>query len=136
MTRLTLFYDGRCPLCVAEMTRLASLDQAAELAFENINAADFSRRFPAIDPVAANRVLHGWDENQQLLLGLDVSCQAWQIVGHHRWMAALRWPLLRPLADLGYRFFARHRYFFSRLFSGQARCDDHCSKPNVDPLKR
>lgn len=135
MTRLTLFYDGRCPLCVAEMARLASLDRHGALAFEDINAADFSRRFPTIDPVAANRVLHGWDENQQLLLGLDVSCRAWQVVGHHRWMAALRWPLLRPLADVGYRIFARNRYFFSRLLSGQARCDDHCSKPNVNQLK-
>ena len=127
MTRLTLFYDGRCPLCVAEMTRLAALDGRRALAFEDINGEDFSRRYPSIDPVAANRVLHGWDENGSLLLGLDVSCRAWQLVGKHRWMAALRWPLIRPLADLGYRVFARHRYFFSRLFTGQPRCAERCA---------
>ncbi len=126
MTRLTLFYDGRCPLCVAEMSRLAKLDQRRQLAFEDINAADFSARYPAIDPLHANRVLHGWDENQNLLFGLDVSCRAWQLVGHHRWMAALRWPIIRPLADIAYRLFARHRYRFSRLLTGQSRCASHC----------
>lgn len=127
MTRLTLFYDGRCPLCVAEMARLASLDNTRALVFEDINAEDFTDRYHSIDPAKANQVLHGWDENQSLLLGLDVSCRAWKLVGKHRWMAALRWPLIRPIADLGYRLFARHRYFFSRLLTGQPRCDDRCA---------
>lgn len=129
MTTLTLFYDGRCPLCVAEMRRLATLDHRAQLRFEDIQQADFSDRYPQIDTDAANRILHGLRGDGEMLFGLDVSCLAWQLVGHHRWMAILRWPLIRPLADLGYRLFARHRYRLSAWLTGQARCEGHCSNP-------
>ena len=126
MTSLTLFYDGRCPLCVAEMRRLAELDTGARLAFEDINDADFSVRHPHIDIVAANQVLHGQTNTGEMLYGLDVSCQAWKAVGRHRWMAILRWPLIRGLADAGYRLFARHRYRISRYLTGRPRCTGYC----------
>lgn len=127
MTSLTLFYDGRCPLCVAEMRRLASLDGGRRLIFEDIHHPGFAARFPHINPDAANRILHGQTDSGELLFGLDVSCQAWRMVGKHRWMAMLRWPLIRPIADLGYRLFARHRYQISRWLTGQPRCQDHCT---------
>ncbi|MBO6751494.1 MULTISPECIES: thiol-disulfide oxidoreductase DCC family protein [Spongiibacter] len=126
MTSLTLFYDGRCPLCVAEMRRLAELDSGARLIFEDINHADFSDRYPHIDPIAANRILHGQTNTGEMLYGLDVSCLAWKVVGKHRWMAALRWPVIRWFADIGYRWFARHRYTLSRYLTGQPRCTSHC----------
>jgi len=49
MTQLTIFFDGGCPLCAAEMDHLVRLNTEAKLAFENIYARDFSQRFPQID---------------------------------------------------------------------------------------
>lgn len=129
---LTVFYDGSCPLCVAEMDQLRALNTQNHLRFENILAPDFSKRYPAIDPAAASNILHGMlrendTDNERLLLGLDVTHKAWSLVGKKRWIAVLRWPVIRWFADRAYLFFARNRYRLSFLFTGKSRCEP-CSK--------
>ena len=58
-----------------------------------------------------------------MIFGLDVSVQAWRIVGRHRWLGILRAPGIRIIADLAYRFFARYRSLFSLLFTGRLKCE-------------
>ncbi|MGB2287813.1 MAG: DCC1-like thiol-disulfide oxidoreductase family protein, partial [Porticoccaceae bacterium] len=53
----------------------------------------------------------------------DVTYRAWVLVGKRKWVAVLRWPLIKGFADIGYLFFARNRYTISRLLTGQSRCD-------------
>ena len=113
--KLTIFYDSHCPLCSAEINQLRLLDDRGRLVFEDLHAPDFMRRFPYIDPVNANRILHGQLEDGRMLYGLDVTCRAWAAVGKHRWLAVLRWPVIRWIADLVYLFFARHRNTISKL---------------------
>lgn len=120
---LTIFYDGGCPLCVAEMQHLHRLDLQSKLGFENIYAKDFTVRFPHIDQQQADRRLHGQAADGTMLFGLDVTYQAWALVGKRQWVAVLRWPVVKQLADIGYLFFARYRYSISRLVTGQSRCE-------------
>ncbi|MEX2470084.1 MAG: DUF393 domain-containing protein, partial [Pseudohongiellaceae bacterium] len=120
--------DGHCPLCVAEMRQLARLDTHARLRFEDIKAIDFGVRYPEIDTAAVDAVLHGRFADGTLIFGLDVTRWAWSCVGRKPWLALLRWPLIRPLADRVYRLFARHRYRISGLLTGQRRCDS-CPLP-------
>ncbi|HEY9151202.1 MAG: DUF393 domain-containing protein [Gammaproteobacteria bacterium] len=127
--RLTIFYDGGCPLCMAEMRQLQASDREGKLAFVNLHDVDFSERYPHIDPVRADRVLHGQLESGELLHGLDVTCLAWSLVGKHKWLSVLRWPILRPLSDLTYRLFARYRHGISRLLTGKPRCTS-CTLPD------
>ncbi|PSU09393.1 DUF393 domain-containing protein [Photobacterium ganghwense] len=119
---LTLFYDGFCPLCVAEMQRLHHADQLQRLCLEDIQQDGFGTRYPDIDPVKAREILHGKTANGQLLLGLDATYAAWSLVGQKRWIGLLRLPVIRLLADAGYRFFAQHRYRFSYLLTGRSYC--------------
>ncbi|GAB3090907.1 DUF393 domain-containing protein [Aestuariicella hydrocarbonica] len=131
MKTLTLFYDSRCPLCALEMQALAARDTQQKLQLVDIWQPGFADRYPAIDPAAANRLLHALDERGNLLLGLDVTARAWSLVGitRYNW---LRWPLIKPVADVGYRLFARHRYSLSRLLTGKARlCDSDQCKPGA-----
>lgn len=128
--KLTLFYDSCCPLCVAEMERLQALDHDNNLSFEPIDAPDFSVRFPQIDVEAADRILHAQYSDGRMLYGLDVTHQAWSLVGRHRWLKILRWPIVRWFADLAYLIFARHRYTFSYLLTGNRRCAS-CSIPGT-----
>lgn len=121
---LTIYYDGRCPLCAAEMKQLSEFDAAGRLALEDINARDFHDRFPHIDPVEADRYLHGEYASGEMVYGLDVTQQAWAIVGHHRWLKLLRLPVIRWFADIGYLLFARYRSQISYVLTGSARCDD------------
>ena len=114
--KLTIFYDSHCPLCNAEINQLRSLDVSGKLLFEDLHNPDFIKRFPYIDPVQANRILHGQLENGQMIFGLDVTCRAWAAVGKYRWLAVLRWPVIGWIADFFYLFFARYRNVISKFF--------------------
>ncbi len=132
MTELTIFYDGGCPLCVAEMRHLDRLNSEAKIAFENIYEADFCVRYPQIDLQSADHILHGQLADGAMIYGLDVTYNAWALVGRRKWVAVLRWPLIKQCADLGYRFFAKYRYGISRLLTGQDRCET-CSIERARP---
>ncbi|TQV73165.1 DUF393 domain-containing protein [Aliikangiella marina] len=123
LPQLTIYYDSYCPLCVKEMLQLSELDKQHALDFVDINAPDFSKQHPDIDKEKANAILHGKTQNGELLLGLDVTCAAWRAVDKHRWLSLLRWPIIKVIADMGYRFFARNRYWLSYVLTGQSRCE-------------
>ena len=123
---LTLFFDSTCPLCAAEMRQLAELDSESRLQFEDIYAEDFQSRFPHIDPVAADRFLHAEYADGTMVYSLDVTYAAWSAVNKKKWLAVLRWPVIRWFADIGYRVFARNRYTISYLLTGTKRCE-RCS---------
>ena len=131
--QLTIFYDSQCPLCLAEMQQLKDYDDLGRLNFVNLNTVDFSQRYPHIDPDHANRILHGQLETGEILLGLDVTYRAWSLVGKHKWLALLRWPIIRRLADGLYLLFARYRYGISYLLTGQSRCTGNCALDNPKP---
>ncbi len=128
---LTLFIDSHCPLCAAEVEQLQSLDTAGRLRFVDIHHADFAADWPHIDADEADRRLHAQRDDGSMLYGLDVSAEAWSMVGKHRWLRLLRLPVIRVLSDLAYRVFARYRYAISYLLTGQARCDT-CRIPAGD----
>lgn len=117
--KLKIFYDGFCPLCSVEINQLRTYDSNNQLSFEDIHAPDFVKRYPYIDQVKANRILHGQLNDGEMIYGLDVTCLAWKTVGKHRWLSILRWPVIRWFADLAYLFFARHRNSISSLLSGK-----------------
>ncbi len=124
--QLTIFYDSTCPLCVSEMQQLRALDSQSQgpdrIAFADIHEEGFRDCYPEIDPQQADRILHGQLADETLLLGLDVTCCAWQLVGRKPWLKVLRWPILRLLADGAYWLFAGNRYRLSWLLTGRRRC--------------
>ncbi|GAL35482.1 cell division inhibitor [Vibrio maritimus] len=122
-TSLTLFYDGHCPLCVKEMTALKKHDTDNVIQLVDIFSETFED-YPDIDQKAASERLHAYDENGVLWEGLDVTYQAWRLVGRGHYYAFTRWPLLRPICDWCYLKFARHRYTVSGLLTGKKRCDN------------
>ena len=121
--RLTLFFDSTCPLCVAEMQALQSLNSSNLLLFEDIHSDQFCERFPDISQTEASNMFHGRYENGDMIFGLDVSVQAWNIVGKHRWLGILRAPGIRLISDMAYRFFARYRSLISLLLTGRRKCE-------------
>lgn len=127
MHQLTIFFDGNCPLCAREINALRARDIKQRLKFENIYAADFIYRYPYIDVVKADRALHGQLADGSMIYGLDVTAKAWAMVGAHRWIQILRWPVIRWFADFGYRLFAGLRHPLGRLMGRDKSCDnDQC----------
>lgn len=126
---LRVYYDGLCPMCLTEIKHLRRLDREQRLDLQDIRAADFTARFPHIDPVVADRVLHGELADGTLIFGLDVSCLAWKLLGKGHWFGFLRWPLIRIFADAGYKVFARYRHHIASWFFAAPVCDDkQCRK--------
>ena len=122
MMTLTIFYDSLCPLCMTEMKLLESNNQYKRLKLIDLHDDNFNKQFPYINKSKAMNILHGELDNGELLLGLDVTCTAWTLVGKHKWLMILRWPIIRILADATYLFFARYRSQISHLLTGKKLC--------------
>lgn len=122
MTKLTVFYDGTCPLCAKEMSALRQRDTKQQIKIINIYSDAFAD-YPQIDPEQANTILHALNQKGELLLGLDVTHRAWQLVGRGWLYAPLRWRIVKPVADWLYLNFAKNRYRVSYLLTGKSRCN-------------
>lgn len=112
----TLYYDGACPLCSAEMDRLSTLSDAG-LELVDIHTAS-SETLPA-SRESLLKVLHLRRQNGEVLRGVEANVLAWQ---HTRWgilFRWMRWPVIASIADFVYIKWAHRRY--QRLYLGNTR---------------
>lgn len=109
---LTIFYDGNCPLCLAEMQHLKKYDSRNQIVLINIHQDDFTAQYPDITFENAMKILHATYQDR-LLLGLEVTHRAWTTVGKGIWVAPLNWPIIKNIAHLVYLFFAQYRHQIS-----------------------
>lgn len=108
--RFTIFIDGECPLCRHEASLLRRLDRGrGRLQLIDIAAPEF-------DPSPYGRTMdelmgtiHGVREDGALVTGMEVFRRAYAAVGWGWVLAPSGWPILRPIFDRLYRWFARHR---------------------------
>ena len=130
---LTLYYDGRCPFCIAAMRRLRQWDTAGRLAFTDIAAPGFDPAPLGADLAALNRELVARTGDGALLIGIDAMLAAYTLAGRGWMVWPLRVRILRPGLARAYRWFARHRYTVSRrLGMRPVACDDGvCSTRNL-----
>jgi predicted DCC family thiol-disulfide oxidoreductase YuxK len=102
----TLYFDGACPLCSAEIDRLQKASDGS-LRTLDIHTLSPDER---VDVDEFLKTLHYVSPDGDVLLGLDANVAAWQ---HTRWGFAfrwLRWPLVRSIASGVYDAWARWRY--------------------------
>jgi predicted DCC family thiol-disulfide oxidoreductase YuxK len=94
----TLFYDGQCPICNAEITRLeAAVDE--ELICVDIHSVAST----PVDRQTLFSQLHLLRSDGELLVGLEANVAAWQ---HTKWRVLasfLLWPVIRWFAELAYQ---------------------------------
>jgi predicted DCC family thiol-disulfide oxidoreductase YuxK len=134
---LTLYFDGHCPFCTAEMGRLRKWNKAGRLAFVDISVVDFDPVPLGVDMAALDRELHSRTADGRLLVGIDSMLAAYTLVGRAWLVFPLRVRWLRPLLAWLYRGFARHRYRFSRWlgYKPVARCEHDVCQP-LNPFFR
>lgn len=121
---MIIFYDGNCPLCNTEMQHLRRADASNKIALEDLNAEDFSQRFPHIDINKAMNILHAQTSTGEVIYGLDVTYLAWRTVGKYPWLKIIRLPIIRFFADHAYTFFAKYRHPISRFLMPNAQCSN------------
>lgn len=115
---LTLYYDGNCSLCRAQMSRLRTLDHGRRLAFTDIRAPEFSVQETGVSLEALGTEIHARTADGRMLAGLDTVVAAYSAVGRGWMVAPLRLRILRPLFAALYRSLARNRYRLSACADG------------------
>jgi predicted DCC family thiol-disulfide oxidoreductase YuxK len=140
--QLTIFYDGHCPMCMAEMQHLKRHDAHNLIDLVSVHQGDFVTEYPQIDFNYAMKVLHGSYQGRTLL-GLEVTHRAWTLVGKGFWVAPLNWPVIKSIAHGVYLIVAHYRHPISRYLSrtfgiGKENCQSGTcdSKPVVHDHQR
>ena len=106
-----LYYDGQCPLCSIEMRHLQQHKRDSLTLTDIHQAADLNQETKRD---YLNR-LHLRKPDGEMLSGLDASVYAWQQTRFGFLWSWLRWPLIKPVADIIYEKWAKSR--FDRLYS-------------------
>ena len=111
---LTLYYDGQCPLCVAEIEFLQSRSTKDQLAFVDVTQTGFEAAGHHISCEAAMAQIHGRTADGQVLVGVPVFATAYRLaqLPFLAWLLSRRW--LMPLLQPAYVLFAKHRQAISK----------------------
>ncbi len=120
LEKLTLFYDGACPLCQAEILFLENRNVLGLLNFVDIHSRDFNPNEAGISCNQALASMYAQYESGQLIQGVEVFTQAYLRAN----LPFLSWifsrSYLRPILDSSYCFFAKFRHQISKIFGPSA----------------
>jgi predicted DCC family thiol-disulfide oxidoreductase YuxK len=120
LEKLTLFYDGACPLCQAEILFLSGRNQANLLDFVDINSAQFDPQKVGVSCEAALAAMYGQFASGKLIQGVSVFPAAYLRANLPRlaWFFSIK--SLQPFLKLAYLFFAKNRHAISSLLGPTA----------------
>jgi len=112
---LTVYFDGLCVICNAEIQHYRRRDRDGRIDFVDIAAPGFDAEAEGLDPRAVVRVLHARRADGTLVTGVDTFVEIWARVPGFG--PAARLARLRPVRatlELGYRAFVRVRPYLPR----------------------
>ena len=118
---ITVFYDGSCSVCAAEIEHYRRQDHAGRLVLVNVGSANFRPEPYHISLQAFMYELHVIDRNGRVYKGIEAFWSIWQafpaatLYGMLGTLVTL--PLINPLARLCYRGFARIRRYLPKRSS-------------------
>ena len=123
--QLRVLIDGACPLCRREADIWRRLDRGrGRILLEDISSRDFDPVRYGLTSEQAMGQIHGVLPSGQVIRGMDVFRQAYKAVGWDWLVRPTAWPILRPLFDRAYTWFARNRL---RITRRGAVCREACS---------
>lgn len=114
-TRATVYFDGACPLCTAEISHYKSQDGGEQLCFVDVSEAGVPLG-PELDADAARRRFHVRRADGTLVSGARAFAEIWQTLPSWRWAAWIAGiPGVTPVLELGYRLFLPVRPLLSEV---------------------
>ena len=114
MQTLTIYFDGHCPLCLAEIHFLRSRNRANLLRFVDLQDSHFDESAQHVSCKQALATIHGRLGDGEFLTGVRVFAEAYRRVGLNAIARLLSVEWLQPVFNVAYRKFARHRHALSQ----------------------
>ena len=112
--RLTVYFDGSCPLCRREIALYRRLPQAAQLAWVDVSAGQALGE--DLSCAAAMARFHVRDPQGRLFSGAAAFSLMWRQFPGWRWLGYLSaWPLLSWVFELAYLAFLPVRPRLQRI---------------------
>lgn len=131
-----VFYDADCPLCRREIEMVRRKDKFKLLILTDISSPTFEPAETGKTIKTLMKEIHGRKVDGTWVTGVEVFRQIYDRLGFGSAVALSRWPVVRELMTVGYKFFAKIRYLtairrINRESKSQATCEQECS-----PFKR
>jgi predicted DCC family thiol-disulfide oxidoreductase YuxK len=121
----TIIYDGDCKVCQRLARRLAKWDQRGCFEIVPSQQSGVRARFPWIPARAYLESLQLVRSDGRTWQGAAAIERITSVLPRGRWFAWIfRIPLVRPIAERLYRWFARNRY--------RLGCGEHCQLRRTD----
>ncbi|WP_394886246.1 thiol-disulfide oxidoreductase DCC family protein [Mesorhizobium sp. AaZ16] len=116
---LTVWYNTRCPVCDAgisrQRNRLLDAVKAGRIAFRDINFEPEALAQYGASLEDVRRRLHATDANGHLISGVDVAIAIWRETPGEGWLASLFGnPVMLPVTRFAYDRFADILYSWNR----------------------
>ena len=112
----TVFFDGSCPLCRAEIGYYRRRDQASALCFVDVSETGAATP-EGVTPQRALERFHVRARAGRILSGAAAFVEVWTRLPKWRWAArAASLPGALAAMELGYRMFLPVRPFIARVF--------------------
>jgi predicted DCC family thiol-disulfide oxidoreductase YuxK len=125
---LTVYYDGGCPLCRAEIGHYQHCRGAERIAFVDVGRdAPQVGLGPDLDRGDALRRFHVRSADGRLVSGAAAFARLWRVLPNWRWLSRLvevrvfGLPLVLPLAEAAYRLSLPLRPRLARLVARRHR---------------
>jgi predicted DCC family thiol-disulfide oxidoreductase YuxK len=118
---VTVFYDGSCPLCTAEIGVYRQCAGADSVAFVDVSTRDPSTFDPGLDKTSALKRFHVRGGDGALVSGAEAFGHLWLALPAWRWLGRIvLLPGILQATEAVYRVFLVIRPALQWLFRGMA----------------
>ncbi len=122
---LSVFYDGACPLCRREINHYRQKDHQ-NIEYIDISTNDFVAKNYGLDASQVQKKMHVKEGDGTIHTGVEAFLALWRFFPEYSLLRKLiSFPLIKPLAKLGYICFAKLR---PHLPGRKENCDDDVCK--------
>ncbi|OGI67310.1 hypothetical protein A3A05_03340 [Candidatus Nomurabacteria bacterium RIFCSPLOWO2_01_FULL_41_12] len=122
---ITVFYDGTCRMCIAQISKFQKADSKKRLIFIDASKPNFNQEKAGLMGESIERYIYAKDPVGHLVRGIDAFIWMWTATDRKFLAWFINLPLIKQLGKLIYRLISRSRY----LFGGKKDiCDFHCKK--------
>ncbi|MEX0828862.1 MAG: DUF393 domain-containing protein [Nitrospirales bacterium] len=106
---LTVYFDGKCPICRREIDLMKIFNRRARLQFINFTASSYLPAEHGLSPCALGKVIHARWSDGTLITGVEVFREMWEAIGLRALARLARRPTINKLVNRAYAWFARNR---------------------------